>query len=250
MAALAAKLITFYEEQVSLLQKQIKELKSFAKDDKKAEATAEKAAHKGQQRKKEPVDPNRPKRAPSAYLLFMADQQGPFKAAHPDMSQVEIMTSLGKKWGTLSAGEKASFEKRAATLKADFQRKMLAYNSAKAGESSSSNGAVIPAPITTAPTTAEKPKKKMPILPPTATQSTSSLTVSSNTPAKVNESKPPSSEKSSKKDKKEKVEKEIKKEVPPASEPAEEKKKEKKRKHEETDSEPTSEKKKVSSISV
>lgn len=85
--------------------------------------------------KKEPVDPNKPKKSPSAYLLYMGENQAPFKLANPKLSQIEVMTSLGNSWTALPSEAKERFVKQANTHKELYEMKMAAYISG----SSSSN---------------------------------------------------------------------------------------------------------------
>ena len=53
---------------------------------------------------------DKPKRAPSAYNLFMKEQQPIVKEENPDAKQKEIMQIIGEKWSELSAGEKAEYK--------------------------------------------------------------------------------------------------------------------------------------------
>ena len=51
-----------------------------------------------QKRAKANVDPDAPKRPPSAYQLYISDYSAPYKTANPTMPQSEIMTHMGKNW--------------------------------------------------------------------------------------------------------------------------------------------------------
>ena len=53
---------------------------------------------------------DKPKRAPSAYNLFMKEQQPIVKEENPEAKQKEIMQIIGEKWSELSAEEKAEYK--------------------------------------------------------------------------------------------------------------------------------------------
>lgn len=90
MSGFAELYVKCLEEQAKLLTEQIKKLKALPKevavvDDKKA---------KKLKRKRAPVDPDAPKKPPSAYQIYFMDAIVPFKAEHPEMTQRDIMVSL------------------------------------------------------------------------------------------------------------------------------------------------------------
>ncbi|KAJ3137649.1 hypothetical protein HK101_003867 [Irineochytrium annulatum] len=68
-------------------------------------------------------DPNAPKRPPSAYLLFCADE----REQKTDIKGPEMMKHLGKAWKAIDEKDKQAYEKKAATLKADYEKVMLKY---------------------------------------------------------------------------------------------------------------------------
>ena len=53
---------------------------------------------------------DKPTRAPSAYNLFMKEQQPIVKEENPDAGQKDIMKIIGGKWSELSADEKAEYK--------------------------------------------------------------------------------------------------------------------------------------------
>merc|ERR1719479_377379 len=64
-------------------------------------------------------DPNRPKKAASAYLLFVnAERPGLMKAG---MSVTEVAKAASKKWNNMSDGEKEKWNKKSASLKAKYE---------------------------------------------------------------------------------------------------------------------------------
>ncbi|WWC67469.1 non-histone chromosomal protein 6 [Kwoniella pini CBS 10737] len=87
--------------------------KVSAKDTKKSagvQAAAKKRAKK---------DPNKPKRALSAYMFFVQDYRERIKAENPDATFGDVGKLLGIKWKEMNAGEKKPYEDKA---KADKDR--------------------------------------------------------------------------------------------------------------------------------
>ncbi|KAG2636661.1 hypothetical protein PVAP13_2NG075309 [Panicum virgatum] len=64
-------------------------------------------------------DPNKPKRPPSAFFVFMEEFRKDYKEKHPNVKQVSV--------------EKAPFVSKAEKLKAEYTKKMDAYNNKTAG---------------------------------------------------------------------------------------------------------------------
>merc|ERR1712087_667543 len=70
-------------------------------------------------------DPNRPKKAASAYLLFVnSERPGLMKAG---MSVTEVATAASKKWNKMSDGEKEKWNKKSASLKAKYEKEIATY---------------------------------------------------------------------------------------------------------------------------
>merc|ERR1711879_669881 len=70
-------------------------------------------------------DHNRPKKAASAYLLFVnAERPGLMKAG---MSITEVTQAASKKWNSMSDGEKEKWNKKSAALKAKYEKDIAAY---------------------------------------------------------------------------------------------------------------------------
>lgn len=87
--SVAAFLVTCLEEQASLLNDQIKRAKLMAK----MEDTAVVEKVKGK-KKKAKADPNKPKKALTAYQLYFMENQGPYKTAHPEITPREVMVCI------------------------------------------------------------------------------------------------------------------------------------------------------------
>ncbi|ORX36139.1 high mobility group box domain-containing protein [Kockovaella imperatae] len=87
-------------------------------------AVAEKETTK---RGKKDVDPNKPKRALSAYMFFVQDYRDRIKSENPDVSFGEVGKLLGAKWKELSAAEKKPYEDKAEADKTRAAKQKAAY---------------------------------------------------------------------------------------------------------------------------
>lgn len=92
---------------------------------------------------KRPKDANKPKRAQSAYFLFLADfrarEKGNFthEGGHKD-----LIKAAGKAWNELSSAEKKPYEAKHAKLKAEYETAMADYAAGgSAKKSKANNGA-------------------------------------------------------------------------------------------------------------
>nr|CDJ83555.1 High mobility group domain containing protein [Haemonchus contortus] len=77
-------------------------------------------------------DPNAPKRAQSAYMLWLNENRA--KLSKPGMSVVDVSRAAGVEWATVK--DKSKWEKMAAEEKKRYEKEMAAY---KAGGSSGSS---------------------------------------------------------------------------------------------------------------
>ncbi|EOY07223.1 hypothetical protein QUC31_011456 [Theobroma cacao] len=74
-------------------------------------------------------DPNKPKRPPSAFFVFLEEFRATFKKENPNVKAVSAVgKAAGEKWKSLSEDEKAPYEAKAAKRKADYEKQMNAYN--------------------------------------------------------------------------------------------------------------------------
>ncbi|XP_055812625.1 high mobility group B protein 1 [Solanum dulcamara] len=104
--------------------------KATLKDDKR-KVTKDKKAKK---------DPNKPKRPPSAFFVFLEEFRKTFKKENPNVKAVSAVGKAGgEKWKSLSAAEKAPYEAKAAKRKAEYGKLLNAYNK-KQAESSDEEG--------------------------------------------------------------------------------------------------------------
>ncbi|XP_071715887.1 high mobility group B protein 2 [Rutidosis leptorrhynchoides] len=88
-----------------------------------------KAVGKGKKAAKAAKDPNKPKRPPSAFFVFLEEFRKTFKKENPTVKAVSAVGKAGgEKWKSMSAAEKAPFEAKAAKRKTDYEKLMTAYN--------------------------------------------------------------------------------------------------------------------------
>ena len=127
----------FLETQSSLIAGQALQLRqlshelaksdgAISKDKDPVEVDDKKA--KKEKKAKKVVDPNKPKQAQSAYLIFAKDQMAIIKTANPTLSQVDIMKLVGANWKNISDLEKERYDKLAEEKKKQFQEDMSQYN--------------------------------------------------------------------------------------------------------------------------
>ncbi|KAL6504176.1 hypothetical protein OROGR_026099 [Orobanche gracilis] len=74
-------------------------------------------------------DPNKPKRALSAFFVFMEGFRKQYKEDHPtNKSVADVGKAAGAKWKSMSDKEKAPFMAKAAKRKEEYERNMETYN--------------------------------------------------------------------------------------------------------------------------
>jgi hypothetical protein len=78
-------------------------------------------------KRKPKKDPNRPKRAPTAYLLFTTEARPAYVKKHPNESNPEIMKGLAHLWSKATAAQKAKYEPTVTRLSAEYQVAMKSY---------------------------------------------------------------------------------------------------------------------------
>ncbi|XP_019233698.1 PREDICTED: HMG1/2-like protein [Nicotiana attenuata] len=85
--------------------------------------------------KKAAKDPNKPKRPPSAFFVFMEEFRKTYKEKHPNNKSVAAVGKAGgDAWKKLSDAEKAPYQAKAEKRKAEYQKNMDAYNRKQAGD--------------------------------------------------------------------------------------------------------------------
>ncbi|XP_061366085.1 high mobility group B protein 1-like [Gastrolobium bilobum] len=79
--------------------------------------------------KKAKKDPNKPKRPPSAFFVFLEEFRKTFKEQNPNVKAVSAVGKAGgAKWKSLTEAEKAPYEAKAAKRKVEYEKLMNAYN--------------------------------------------------------------------------------------------------------------------------
>nr|BCX99744.1 high mobility group B protein 3 [Zostera marina] len=84
---------------------------------------------------KKDKDPNKPKRPPSAFFVFMEEFRVTFKEKNPKNKSVAVVGKAGgEKWKSFSESEKAPFIAKAEKRKVEYNKAMTLYNKKLAGE--------------------------------------------------------------------------------------------------------------------
>lgn len=84
-------------------------------------------------KKKQPKDPNAPKRSLSAFFWFCQDLRQQVKEQHPEYTLGEIAKELGRRWGQMDEATKAQYAARAVKDKARYERDMQTYRQMQSG---------------------------------------------------------------------------------------------------------------------
>ncbi|CAA6655143.1 unnamed protein product [Spirodela intermedia] len=92
----------------------------------KPDKSAKRRARKEKRAKK---DPNKPKRPPSAFFVFLEEFRKQFKQEHPNVKAVSAVGKAGgEKWKSMTGAEKEPYEAKAAKRKSEYEKQMSAYN--------------------------------------------------------------------------------------------------------------------------
>ncbi|KAJ3680433.1 hypothetical protein LUZ60_016711 [Juncus effusus] len=74
-------------------------------------------------------DPNKPKRPPSAFFVFMEEFREEFKAKNPKNKLVSVVSKAGgDRWKSMSDADKAPYQAKAEKRKEEYNKVMDAYN--------------------------------------------------------------------------------------------------------------------------
>ncbi|MED6110975.1 hypothetical protein PIB30_117842 [Stylosanthes scabra] len=126
------------------LEAQVVEQPSQAKksERKRSKSSEPKAKRSKVEKTKKEKDPNKPKRPPTAFFVFMDDFRKTFKEANPDSKDVKrVGKEGGEKWRSMTDEEKKPYLDKAAELKAEYGKAMESYNAAEAeGEEGGEDG--------------------------------------------------------------------------------------------------------------
>lgn len=107
-----------------------------AKEAKKKQqlAVKEQKAKKRQARKerKAKKDPDKPKRAPTAFFIYLEDFRKLYKEQYPDVKGVAAVgKACGDKWKEMSDQEKAPYVAKAVQKRAEYEKALATYNKKK-----------------------------------------------------------------------------------------------------------------------
>ncbi|GMI68961.1 NUCLEOSOME/CHROMATIN ASSEMBLY FACTOR D4, high mobility group B4 [Hibiscus trionum] len=93
-----------------------------------------KGAGVGKRAKKAAKDPNKPKRPPSAFFVFMEGFRKQYKEENPDNKSVAAVGKAGgAKWKSMTDAEKAPYVQKAEKRKTEYTKNIQAYNLKLAG---------------------------------------------------------------------------------------------------------------------
>ncbi|KAJ1403852.1 High mobility group box domain [Sesbania bispinosa] len=81
------------------------------------------------QSKKAAKDPNKPKRPPSAFFVFMSEFREQFKKENPSNKSVAVVGKAGgNRWKAMSDADKAPYIAKAEKKKEEYEKSLRAYN--------------------------------------------------------------------------------------------------------------------------
>ncbi|KAL6142270.1 hypothetical protein ACLB2K_060553 [Fragaria x ananassa] len=84
---------------------------------------------KAKQTKKAKKDPNKPKKPPSAFFVFLAEFRVDFKKKNPNVKGVAAVGKAGgEKWRSMTDAEKAPYEAQSAKAKTEYEKQMKIYD--------------------------------------------------------------------------------------------------------------------------
>ncbi|CAH8315034.1 unnamed protein product [Eruca vesicaria subsp. sativa] len=94
-----------------------------------AKSTNDKLKTRGKKAGKKVKDPNKPKRPPSAFFVFLEGFRKEFNLANPDNKSVgAVGKAAGAKWKSMTAEDKAPYVAKAETKKTEYTKTMQKYN--------------------------------------------------------------------------------------------------------------------------
>jgi hypothetical protein len=74
--------------------------------------------------RKKRKDPNAPKRASNAYMIFCKEHRNQLKEERPDLAFGKLGAKLGEIWRTMSVEEKMPYEERALSDRERYKREL------------------------------------------------------------------------------------------------------------------------------
>ncbi|TFK64897.1 HMG-box [Pluteus cervinus] len=92
-------------------------------------------------RKRQPKDPNAPKRPASSYIIFQNEVRKSMKESHPDVTNTELVALISKQWSEMSEEDKSIYNQAMASAKERYSLDKKAYESRTPEEVAAANAA-------------------------------------------------------------------------------------------------------------
>lgn len=73
-------------------------------------------------------DPNAPKKARTAYIIFSIEEGRKVREANPEMSATEVVKEIGRRWNAVDPVKKSGYEMMAAEDRDRYQEEMESYS--------------------------------------------------------------------------------------------------------------------------
>jgi hypothetical protein len=145
---LASIMLEMMNQQKNLIQVQIDQLEEFLQGEHISYQSSSGAATIIAKGKKKPKDPNQPKKYPSGYQIFIAENLTKSKEENPSYASRDIMAIVGQQWRESSEDTKKLYQEKSLALKAIYEEQMKEYSNSLindvASSSSSASSFVLP----------------------------------------------------------------------------------------------------------
>ena len=92
-----------------------------------------------EKKQKREKDPNKPKKAPTAYFLYLGDNRAKIKEENPDAKVTDIAKIASQQWKELDEETRAEYQKKADQAKEEYKRAMEVYEANKGNNDSDSD---------------------------------------------------------------------------------------------------------------
>merc|ERR1712098_456627 len=103
----------------------------------KSNVSSKKESKKSKRSKNKDVDPDKPKRPMSGYMLWINDKaRESIRKSNPEMKMKDVMRECGSKWSSMGASQKKVYEDKAAVLKEEYAKTMESYSKKSSKKSS------------------------------------------------------------------------------------------------------------------
>ena len=141
-------MLEMMNQQKNLIQVQIDQLEEFLQGEHISYQSSSGAATIIAKGKKKPKDPNQPKKYPSGYQIFIAENLTKSKEENPSYASRDIMAIVGQQWRESSEDTKKLYQEKSLALKAIYEEQMKEYSNSiindVASSSSSASSFVLP----------------------------------------------------------------------------------------------------------